>query len=303
MSIRVALIGGGGVGSIHAGQLAAEAGVELASVFSPHREMATQFASTYGIKQVSATLAGAISLADMAIVCSPSPLHFEQASECLKMGVHTLVEMPPCETLADAEELARLAEKHGVRLGCAHTSRYLVPYVRIAASIRKSELGPIQTVSYVRHHKLRERAWVDDALLHHAAHPIDLLIHWFGGILPRGCVALPQVRNAQSVSLLAKLQNGAPATVSVTYASHLPHVRMLIVGERHTIETDGFSYIRSDLANLQFDGQEQATYERAIHDQDVEFLRACRGERNGVKWQEAVELLKTVNRFQELGSS
>jgi 2-hydroxy-4-carboxymuconate semialdehyde hemiacetal dehydrogenase len=296
------MVGHGGVGAIHAARLRGEPDVELVTVFGVEREPAKQFASANAIPHVSETLAEAVSLAEAAIICSPSPVHFEQARECLSGGVHTLVEMPPCETTQEAEELAELARTQEVRLSCAHTSRYLVPYSRIEASLRANELGAIQEVHYVRHHRLRERAWTDDALLHHAAHPIDLLIHWFGGLVPLACVAVPQVRNAQTVALLGKLPNGAPATVSVTYASRLPHVRMHIVGDRHTLETDGFSYIRSDLDSLQFNGEEQALYEKAVHDQDLDFLRSCRGERGGVAWQEAMRLIKTVNRFQELGN-
>jgi 2-hydroxy-4-carboxymuconate semialdehyde hemiacetal dehydrogenase len=297
----VALIGHGAVGSIHSGQLSGEPSVELVTVFGADRELAAQFASTYAIPHVSGTLEEAVSRAEVAIICSPSPAHFEQARQCLNKGVHTLVEMPPCETVKETEELAQLARKRQVRLSCAHTSRYLIPYSRVQQILRTDELGAIQKVHYVRHHKLRERAWTDDALLHHAAHPIDLLLHWFGGIVPIACVAVPQVRNAQTVTLLGKLPNGAPATVSVSYASRLPHVRMHIVGERHTLETDGFSYIRSDLESLQFTSQEQALYERAIHDQDLDFLLSCQRQHGGVAWQEAMRLIQTVNCFQELG--
>ncbi|MGO8736364.1 MAG: Gfo/Idh/MocA family protein [Terriglobia bacterium] len=301
MSIRVAMIGYGAVAAVHARGLREEPDVELVAVFGVRREAVRQFASVYGIPHISKTVEEAVALADLAIVCSPSPLHFAQARQCLSGGVHTLVEMPPCETAKEAAELAELARTRGVRVSCAHTSRYLVPYSRIEASLRANELGAIQEVHYVRHHKLRERTWRDDALLHHAAHAIDLLIHWFGGVAPLACIALPQVRNAQTVTLLGKLPNGAPATITVTYASRLPHMSMYIVGERHTLETDGFSYIRSDLEKLQFKGEEQVLYEKAIHDQDLDFLRSCREKRGGVAWQEAMRLIETVNRFQDLG--
>ena len=302
VAMRVAMIGYGAVGSVHASQLAAERGVNLVTVFGPKREKASAFASAHRIKHVSETLEEAISHADAAIVCSPSYLHYRQALECLQLGVHTLVEMPPCETVEQAEALGELAQDRGVRLECAHTSRYLAPYARITAGIRTSELGPIQEINYVRHHRLRDRSWTDDAMLHHAAHPIDLLLDWFEDLTPRGCVALPQVFNAQTVSMLCKLSNGAPATISITYASRLPHVRMLIVGDQHTVETDGFSYIRSDLKHLEFNDAEQLTYERAIHDQDIAFLSACGGKRAGIDWKETLKLMRIINCFQRLGN-
>jgi 2-hydroxy-4-carboxymuconate semialdehyde hemiacetal dehydrogenase len=302
MKIRVAIIGYGAVAAVHAQGLGQERDVELVSVFGRKREKVSQFASAYGIPHFGETLEQTVALADAAIVASPTALHFEQARQCLRAGVHTLVEMPPCVSAQEAQELATLARQRGLRLSCAHTSRYLAPYARITTSLRAGELGAIQNVQYVRHHKLRERSWTDDALLHHSAHPIDLLLHWFEGLEPLACVTLPQVRDAQTVSLLGKLPNGAPAAVTVTYASRLPHTRMYIVGAQHALETDGFSYIHSDLESLEYQGEEQAAYEQAIHDQDADFLRSCHEPRGGVAWEESVRLMQTVNRFQELAN-
>ena len=89
------MIGYGAVGSIHADQLAADPGVELAAVYGPKAEKASAFASAHGIKNARTSIAEALAGADVAIVCSPSILHFQQASECLQHGVHTLVELAP----------------------------------------------------------------------------------------------------------------------------------------------------------------------------------------------------------------
>ncbi len=299
--MKVALIGHGYVGSVHASQLALEKGVDLVAVFGVERDKAVEFASIYGIKNVADSLQEAVSLADAAIVCSPSPLHYQQARDCLELGAHTLLEMPPCSTRKEAEALGELAARRGVSLQAAHTARYILPHVRMGSAVQSGELGAIQEVSFMRHHKLKERAWTDDALLHHAAHPLDLLIQWFGSVTPVGCVGLPQARGAQTVALLGQLPSGAPATLAVTYASCLPLMRMWIVGDRHTVETDCFSYLRSDLDHLQITVPEQESYEKSIHDQDVAFLRSCQGEKTGVPWLQTVELIGTLNAFQDLG--
>jgi hypothetical protein len=53
----------------------------------------------------------------------------------------------------------------------------------------------------------------------------------------------------------------------------------MVIGKDHTVETDGFSYVRSDLPELAFHGNDPESYEGAIHFQDVEFIRAVRGAR------------------------
>jgi predicted dehydrogenase len=302
MAIRVAMIGYGAVGSIHAAELRKEPDVQLVSVYGPKREKASSFASKHGIQRACGSIVEAASGADAAIICSPSTAHFEQARECLEHGVHTLVEMPPCENAAEAEELARLARRRGVKLGCAHTSRFVAPFARMKTSIESGVLGQIQEINYARYHKLRERSWTDNALLHHSAHPIDLLFYWCGGVEPKGCVALPDVRLPQTVSVLGRLPSGGAVTITVTYAARIHHVRMMIVGEKHTIETDGFSYANSDLQQLEFRGDEQETYEVAIHLQDGEFLRACKGNGNFVSWEETLKVLHTIDGFRALGA-
>jgi predicted dehydrogenase len=300
MAMRVAMIGYGAVGAIHAAKLRQESDVQLLSVYGPKPEKAATFAATHGIERACPGIAEAVSDADVAIVCSPTAAHFAQACECLEHGVHTLVEMPPCENAAEAEALARLARERGVKLGCAHTSRFVPPFVRVKESIESGLLGAIQEINYARYHKLRERSWTDNALLHHSAHPIDLLIYWCGGVEPKGCVALPQARLPHTVAALGKLPSGAPASITVTYASRLFHIRMMVVGEKHTIETDGFSYLHSDLPELAFRGSEQETYVEAIHRQDAEFLRACRGNGNFVSWGETVKILQALDGFRAL---
>ena len=302
MAMRLAMIGYGAVGSIHAAKLRKESGVEWVSVYGPKSEKAAAFASAHGIPRACVSLAEAVAGADAAIICSPTAAHFEQARECLEHGVHTLVEMPPCENAAQAEELATLARRRGVMLGCAHTSRFVAPFVHLKKSIESGLLGAIQEINYARYHKLRERSWTDNALLHHSAHPIDLLFYWCGGLEPKGCVALPDVRSPQTVSVLGRLPSGGAVTITVTYASRIHHIRIMVVGEKHTIETDGFTYAKSDLPELEFGGNEQETYEEAIHHQDVEFLRACQGKGSFVSWDETIKVLQAIDAFRALGA-
>lgn len=295
------MIGYGAVASVHARQLAEHPDATVVSIVGPDEAKLAAFASAHDILRVSTDLAGGLLAADVAIICSPSALHFEQARECLQAGVHTLVELPACEKTDEARELGNLAERTGVRLGCAHTSRYLAPYVLTEKIIHEGELGPIREINYIRHLRPRERNWTDNALLHHAAHPLDLLLNWFGAIEPRGCVVAPGLNNIQTVAMLGSLLDRVPVTISVSYVSPGTVARMLIVGERHMLETDGFSFVRSDLKTLTYDGEEQATYERAIHDQDFRFLDWCKGEGIAVPWGDTLRLIRTVSAFRGLG--
>lgn len=302
MKIGVAMIGCGAVGSIHAAQLAIQPDVELTAVYSPEPGCAVSFAGRYGVRTVTSSLEEAIAKADAAIVCSPTPFHFEQAKTCLRAGRHTLVELPPCGEVREAEELGRIARQQSVLLGCAHTSRYLAPYLRIHAALRSGLLGEIQEISYIRYPQLRPRLWTDNALVHHAAHVIDLVMHWCGGLEPLACVAFPNASSVESVSLVAAIPSGRSLTAAISYGAKLPVSRMVVVGAKHTLETDGFSYMMSDSEEMQFSGDECDVYERAIAAQDVHFLEACCGNDTYIPWVETENLMRTIQRFQSLAA-
>lgn len=298
--MNISFIGYGAVGSVHARGLASLPHVRFTGVIGPDTEHAKVFAAAHGVPKVCGSLEEALAGADLAIISSPSPLHAQQSRECLTAGVNVLVELPPCGTTEQAHELEALAKKNRVGIWCAHTSRYLTPYRMVAEYLRRGALGNIEQLVYIRHLVPRVRKWADDALLHHSAHPLDLLLHWFGEVAPVGCLTLPADGNPESASLLAALPNGAAAGIAVTYCSHRPLSLLRIVGSRHTIDTDGFSYVDSDLPDLQIRLDETETYEEAIRKQDADVVRACSESSGGVEWRETIRLLHMVNSFQEL---
>ena len=303
MKVRVAIIGSGAVGSIHAAQLASQPDVELTAVFSHDAARARSFAGQYGVRSVGASIEEAVAAVDVAIVCSPSPMHFEQAQICLHAGRHTLIELPPCANVLGAEELGALAREKHVIVGCAHTSRYLAPYVRINEALRGGVLDEVLEISFFRYPQLRARSWTDDALLHHAAHVIDLAMHWCGGLEPLSCAAYPDASSTQSVSLVATLPGGKALTAAISYGGKLPVSRMVVVTAKHTVDTDGFSYLKSDLEQLNFTGDERSVYEQAIAAQDAHFLEACRGGSTYIPWTETEALLRVIEQFQALNTT
>jgi predicted dehydrogenase len=139
---------------------------------------------------------------------------------------------------------------------------------------------------------------VDDALLHHGSHPLDLFLAWFGKLQPRGCVTLPADGPPYEIALLAALADGAPLSVSISYRSRLAVATTTVVGSKHTIETDGFSFIRSDRSDFNDKFDSETEYHAAIGAQDRAFLSGY-----GVPWSEVVSLASAVDRFRDLAGN
>jgi 2-hydroxy-4-carboxymuconate semialdehyde hemiacetal dehydrogenase len=298
--MQIGLIGHGAVARIHVDRLR-RLGMGVQVVYGPDAECAKSFADAHGVPDVAADLEGVAARCGVAIVASPSDFHFEQARKLLSAGCHCLVELPACSSAAEACELMDSAREAKVLVGCAHTARYLPAMVRLGRLLKEGSLGEICQVVSVRAIPPRNRTWIDDALLHHAAHPIDLLLEWFGGLEPVACVAYPQVERAQDLTVSGRLPNDAPVSLSVSYTSRIAQSQLTIVGSLHTVTTDGFGFIESDNENFAWSGDGEEGYEGAIEAQDAAFVCACRGRGSAVAWPDTIRLAECLDRFRALG--
>ncbi|MCB1226143.1 MAG: Gfo/Idh/MocA family oxidoreductase [Verrucomicrobiales bacterium] len=74
-------------------------------------DVAPEFQSHAGTEAVAALLQSGV---DFLCVASPDDRHFDAARQALEAGKHVLIEKPSVLTLAELEELQRLAHQHGV---------------------------------------------------------------------------------------------------------------------------------------------------------------------------------------------
>jgi predicted dehydrogenase len=59
-----------------------------------------------------------------ASICVPTVSHYEVAQECLRRGIHLLVEKPITKTLKEADGLIKLAARGGLTLQVGHVERF-----------------------------------------------------------------------------------------------------------------------------------------------------------------------------------
>jgi predicted dehydrogenase len=115
--IRVAVIGVGAFGRNHARvyhDLAKEGVVEFVGVVDSNATRAAQVASEFGI-QAFASLAELVERGkpEAASVAVPTQVHLPVVRDLVQKGVDVMVEKPVAPTLADADEMMRLAKQHG----------------------------------------------------------------------------------------------------------------------------------------------------------------------------------------------
>ncbi|MEU3274250.1 Gfo/Idh/MocA family oxidoreductase [Saccharomonospora sp. NPDC006951] len=120
---------------------------------------------------------------DAVIVATPDPAHRDPVTTVVEARLPVLVEKPLATSVADAEAMAELAEKHNVRLMTGHLTRFFPRYVAVADAVASGRIGkPVMvTTSTWGPRALGERVSATTTpLWHFAIHDIDTL-HWITG--------------------------------------------------------------------------------------------------------------------------
>ncbi len=123
MPLRVAVVGVGHHGQHHARVLAALPDVELVGVADSRIEQARLVAERHGTAAF-ADYRDLLERVDAVSIAVPTALHRSVAGAFLSRGVATMVEKPLASTLAEAEELVKLARARGVPLQVGHIERF-----------------------------------------------------------------------------------------------------------------------------------------------------------------------------------
>ena len=191
--VRIALIGCGKVGSIHAAALSSLPESSFVAVCDSSLERAEAFAGRYGVRAFADV---ATMLRDAApeavVICTPHPLHAEAAILAAEAGVHVLVEKPLAASLADCDAMLAAARRTGVKLGVVSQRRLYEPVLRMRAAIDAGKIGrPVLGVftmyswrdpAYYQSDPWRGK-WATEGggvLVNQSPHQLDLL-QWFMG--------------------------------------------------------------------------------------------------------------------------
>lgn len=121
--LRVAVIGAGNLGRIHAKLLGEHRGVNLVAIADPSPEACDRIAETIDTKTISEyqELIGHI---DAAVIATPTRFHHEIAVDLLSHGIHTLIEKPITDSVSTAQEIVSVADRTGCVVQVGHVERF-----------------------------------------------------------------------------------------------------------------------------------------------------------------------------------
>ncbi len=190
---RFGLYGYGKVAQLHARALATCENAQLVSVCGRDIRKASAFAVQWGIQaRDSAREMADRDKAEAVIVTTPHPLHAQSSLECLRTGLHVLVEKPMALRVADCDAMiaAALAERRS--LGVISQRRWYPSTRRIKTAIDQGLidsplLGQVTILGWRDEAYYRSDPWRGSwagegggVIVNQAPHQLDLLA-WFMG--------------------------------------------------------------------------------------------------------------------------
>ena len=154
--IRVGLVGYGFMGKTHAWAIAnlpfffedLPFTVKITGVVTRSMEKSEAVAKALGATAYESEDALIASDVDVIDICTPNICHADTARKALLAGKHLYCEKPLADTLANAEEMADLAEKSGKICTAVFNNRHMAAVCRAKELIDEGRLGRILTYQF-----------------------------------------------------------------------------------------------------------------------------------------------------------
>lgn len=168
--LRVAVVGAGRLGALHAQKYATLAGARLTHVIDIDLSRARAVGERHGAAALAdyRALKGQVTAASVA---APGSLHHEIASYLLAHGIDVLLEKPMAACVREARELAALAKRSGRILQIGHLERFNPAIVELRPMVRAPRF-----IECLRVAPFTERGTDVDVVLDLMVHDLDVIL-------------------------------------------------------------------------------------------------------------------------------
>ena len=188
MALRVAVVGVGNIGSIHAGVYDKHPDAELVAVCDIERAKADAAAERFGARpfySVQEMLASGVAI-DAASVCTRGVEnggdHYAPTMELLRARIPVLGEKPISNNLEEAQEMVALAKAAGVRYGINLNHRFTPAALMAREWVDQGKLGEINIINMTMwiNNPNETSPWFHIRALH--PHSLDVMRYFAGDV-------------------------------------------------------------------------------------------------------------------------
>lgn len=232
--LRIGVAGAGHFGRFHALKVASNPRARLVGVHDPDQARALLVGREAG-GAPALGLEALIEACDALIVASPAQTHHALAARALRRGRHVLVEKPIAATLAEADELAALAQARGRVLQVGHLLRYSAEHAAIASRITR----PLY-IEAARIAPFKPRGTDVSVILDLMIHDLDLVLALVDSEVQSvdALGAAVSSRHEDIANARVRFRNGCVATVTASRISLKTERRMRLFSEEGYLSAD-----------------------------------------------------------------
>lgn len=231
--LRIAVVGAGNLGRIHAKLLAQNPKVQLVAVADPVAETRVAISQSLGVPTI-ADFRDLIGQVDAAVIATPTRFHFDVANTLMEHGIHVLIEKPVTDSVDDARALLQSADRFGCTVQVGHVERFNPAFSAALEKIGKPKFIQANRMSTYTFRSI-DIGVVYDLMIH----DIDLVNSMVPGSLRETRAIGMSVfgKNEDMSQARLEFDCGAVANLTSTRCSFTPERSMQIFG------TDGFAKI------------------------------------------------------------
>ncbi|HEU5068309.1 MAG TPA: Gfo/Idh/MocA family oxidoreductase [Sphingomicrobium sp.] len=261
--MRAMIFGTGSIGRRHVASLRAiDPGAEFLIVRRSGES--DDFSRRLGAQVVRTAVEGIDAGIDLAVIATPSDLHFEPLTAALAAGIPTFVEKPVVISHGDLDVLERVAETTLVptQVGCV--LRFLPASSVLKQWLDEGRAGKVVRATFDvgqylpdwRPHQDYRTSYSADSkrgggVIFDLVHELDLAVYLFGDCRLAAAIAARNSRlelACEDTALLAlRAQDGILVSVALDYVSRAPTRSIRIIGDEATLSLD---FIRCRLERI-----------------------------------------------------
>jgi predicted dehydrogenase len=236
--LRLAIVGCGQIGGLHAGRIVADGRTQIVALCDPQganaARLQSEFARDARLFADVSEMAAACPL-DAAIICTPTNQHFDQARLLRSRGVAVLCEKPLADSRERIVQLIAETEQPGPALSVAYQRRCWSVYCTLRREVQSGRHGRVRSVTVHVSERWQQTiagTWRDDPAFNPGgyigdagSHKIDM-VFFVTGLAPREVFAHSDRRGSRveiATTLSARLENDV--ALSMSFIGDAQHFR------------------------------------------------------------------------------
>jgi len=311
--MRFCISGNGAMANAHLKAIKAIAGSEVTVLQSRTQEGTQKVASEYGVPVALTNFEEAVNRADVdaVIITGPTQVHADQAEIAMRAGKHVLIEIPMCDSVADAERIVRVQQETGVTAMAGHVRRFNPSHQLMHQKLHNEGVFLQQMQAHTHFFRRtninalgQARSWVDHLLWHHACHTVDLFSYQTGEEISVVSAVQgpyhPELKIAMDMGIIMQTPKGSICVLSLSFNDEGP------IGSPYRYICDKGTWVSfyddlTDGFGAKLDLSGVAPSMNGFENQDREFIAAIEGKRApNCSVADALATMKVLGKIEDM---